>query len=51
MLFDVIKVYPSILADLIVGLFGKGYVRNKVSVFLAISSTEIFILYRSLSSI
>ena len=31
------------LADLIVGLFGKGYVRNKVSVFLAVSSAESFI--------
>ena len=42
-LFDVIKVHPSVLADLIVGLFGKAYVRNKVSVFLTISSAESFI--------
>ena len=42
-LFDVIKVHPSILADLIVGLFGKGCVGNKVSVFFVISPTKVFI--------
>ena len=42
-LLDVIKVHPSIFADMIVGLFGKGYVRNKVSVFLAVCTTEFFI--------
>ena len=42
-LLDIVKVHTSILADLIVGLFGKGYVRNEASIFLAVGSSEVFI--------
>ena len=42
-LFDVIKLNPSILADLIVGLLGKCNIGNKVSIFLAVCTTKLFI--------
>ena len=42
-LFGVVKVNPSVFANLIVCLFGKDYVGNKVSVFFVINPTNVFI--------